>query len=157
MKKILLLMIAVSLTLTINANINDSQAFEGSVTVLTQYLEGYNNVQLKWEDNSSSDEYFAYIITSGSSDNEENHLVKGYTTEKSFAIYNNPNLPNISPRYNVYKMSFNQNVMLNEVIPANDNNNIRAALTWSQIKELLKKKSNNIWKIRRNNIPTDLK
>lgn len=95
MKKILLLIIAVMLTLTINANTNNKQKFEGRSTVATQYLYGYNNVRLQWEDNTSSD---------GSGENE-----------------------------------------------------IRIALTWSQIKELLKKKSNNIWKIRRNNIPATMK
>ncbi len=157
MKKILLLIVVTMLTLTINAIVGESQTFEGSLTIATQYLDGYNNVSLKWDDNTVSNEHFAYIITSGNSDNEDDHIVKGYTTNKSFALYNNPTLPNISPRYNVYKLDFNQNVELAELIPDANGNQFRVALTWSQIKELLKKKSNNIWRISRNNIPTSLK
>lgn len=157
MKKILLLLIVLTLTLTINATTNSNQAFEGRLTITTQYLEGYNNVSLKWDDNTLSNDNFAYIITAGNSENADDHIVKGYTREKSFAIYNNPTLANISPRYTVYKLDFNQNVELAELIPTNEGNQFRVALTWSQIKELLKKKSNNIWKISRNNIPTNLK
>ncbi len=157
MKKTLLLIIALMLALTINASTGQSQTFEGSLTVTTQYLDGYNNVSLKWEDNTLSNDNYAYIITSGNSENEDNHIVKGYTTGNSFAIYKNPTLPNISPRYTVYKLDFNQDVELADIIPNNDGNQFRVALTWSQIKELLKKKSNNIWKISRNNIPTSMK
>jgi len=157
MKKTLLLIIALMLALTINASTGQNQTFEGSLTVTTQYLDGYNNVSLKWEDNTLSNDNYAYIITSGNSENEDNHIVKGYTTGNSFAIYKNPTLPNISPRYTVYKLDFNQDVELADIIPNNDGNQFRVALTWSQIKELLKKKSNNIWKISRNNIPTSMK
>ncbi len=157
MKKTLLLIIALMLALTINASTGQNQTFEGSLTVTTQYLDGYNNVSLKWEDNTLSNDNYAYIITSGNSENEDNHIVKGYTTGNSFAIYKNPTLPNNSPRYTVYKLDFNQDVELADIIPNNDGNQFRVALTWSQIKELLKKKSNNIWKISRNNIPTSMK
>jgi hypothetical protein len=149
---------AVMLTLTINAitNANTNDEFDGSLTVITQYLEGYHNVNLRWEDSSPSTNNFAYIITSGNSENEENYVVNGYTSDRSFAIYNRPNLLNISNQYNVYRLNFNQNVDLSAIIPNDNGTQLRVALTWSQIKELLKKKSNNIWKIRRNNIPTDL-
>lgn len=156
MKKLILIMTAVILTLTINAIPGTNQDFNGNVTVMTQYLDGYNNVRLSWEDNSASDTYFAYIVTYGNNEVEENFIVKGYTTEKSFAIYNNPTLPNLSNYFNVYKISFNENVELADYIPNDDGNQLRVALTWSQIKELLKRKSNNIWKITRNNIPTNL-
>jgi hypothetical protein len=53
-------------------------------------------------------------------------------------------------------MNFNQEVQLDDIITNDSDNQFRVALTWSQIKELLKKKSNNIWKIRRNNIPTSM-
>ncbi len=154
MKKILIFVVAVLFTLTINANPDTSNEFTGSLTILTQYMDGYHNVQLKWEDNSVSNDYYAYIITEGNSDNEENHVVKGYTRSNSFAIFNVPNLANISPQYNVYKMNFNQEVQLENFFSTGNGDDFRGSLTWAQIKELLKKKSNNIWKIRRNNIPT---
>jgi len=155
MKKIILLFVAVMLTFTINAAINTNNEFDGSLTIITQFGDGIHNVQLKWEDLSSSSEYFTYIITSGNSDDENNYLVKGYTSENSYAFYNKPNLANVSTFYNVYKMSFKENVDLAEIIPDAGGEQFKASLTWSQIKELLRKKSNNIWKIRRNNIPTD--
>ncbi|MBI9030561.1 hypothetical protein JEZ13_00960 [bacterium] len=157
MKKVLLLLVAVMLTLTINATPGSNQDFDGSLTIINQYLDGYHNTHLKWEDLSSSNEHYAYIITVGNSDNEENHIVKGYTTDNNYSIYKNPNLPNISPRYNVYKMNFTENVELADFFPNDNGHQFRASMTWSQIKELLKKKSNNIWRIRRNNIPTNLK
>ena len=158
MKKILFALLVMMLSTILFANTATGSEFNGQVTVLTQYMDGYNNVHLSWEDNSQNGEYFAYIITSGNSDNEENYLVKGYTADTNFSIYRNITAPTVPTYYSVYKVSFNENYELADIIPNDDGvNQNRAALTWSQIKDLLKRKSNNIWKIQRNNIPTDLK
>ena len=80
MKKILLLLVAIMLTLTIYANTNTNEEFNGRLTIMTQYLDGYHNVSLKWEDTSTRSEYYAYIITVGNSDNdtEVTNLLKEY-------------------------------------------------------------------------------
>lgn len=158
MKKILFVLLVMMLSTVLFANTAINSQFDGKLTVMTQYMKGYNNVQLSWEDSPNTNKYYAYIITSGNSSNEDEFMVKGYTTDTKYTIKRNIPHPTLPTYYTVYKVTFAQYYDLAEIIP-NDNsaNHFKAALTWSQIKELLKRKSNNIWKINRSNIPADLR
>ena len=59
--------------------------------------------------------------------------------------------------YSSYNATVGDRTIVTEAIDTGDNSDtcqIRRTLTWEEIKKLLKRKSGNIWKLRRNNIPT---
>ncbi len=160
MKRIVLILVLAVFCLSVFAT-EDFVSYSNSdnrITILTQYMDNYHNVRISWEDNVSTSDDFVYIITSGNTDDDNEFMVKGYTDEQFFNIYHIANLSN-QERYNVYKVSYNDRSDITDVFDTGDAtmHQVRRTLTWDEIKRLLKRKSGNIWKLRRNNIPTTIK